>query len=70
MHFKYVVQDIDTSEMDVTLEKLCGNDVLKLEHQHLEAKGLTHIPHMPCNFQIKWIRYILNHVKNGYLCLE
>ena len=34
-------------QMDETLEKLCVNSVLKLEHQHLEVKILTHIPHMP-----------------------
>ncbi len=43
---------------------------LKLEHKHLETKGLTHILHMPRSFQTKWIRYILIHVHNGKLWLE
>ena len=46
-HFKCDIQDIKTLEMDETLEKLCVNGVLKLEHQHLETKGLTHILRMP-----------------------
>ena len=62
-HFKCTIQDIGTLEMDETLEKLCVNGVLKLEHQHLEAKGLTHIPHMQQDFKIKWIKYILSHVQ-------
>ena len=49
-YFHCLIQDIGTLEMDETLEKLCMNGVLKLEHQHLEAKGLTHIPHMPQEF--------------------
>ena len=64
-HFKGSIQDIGTLEMDETLEKLCVNGMLKLEHQHLEAKRLTQIPHMPQDFQVKWIRYILSHVHNG-----
>ena len=51
--------------MDETLEKLYVNGMLKLKNQHLEVKGLTHIPHMPQEFQIKWIRFILIHVHNG-----
>ena len=39
--------------MDEALKKLCVNDLLKLEHQHLEKKSLTHILHMPQDFQIK-----------------
>ena len=65
-----MIQDIGTLEMDEALEKLCVNDILKLEHQHLEAKGLTHIPHMPHEFQVKWIRFILSQVHNGWLWLE
>ena len=66
-HFKCAIQDIGTLEMDECLKELCIDGVLKPEHQHLEAKGLTHIPHMPQNFQVKWIRFIVNHVHNGYL---
>ena len=54
--------------MDESFEKLCVNCVLKPEHQHLNAKGLTDIPHMLWDFQIKWIRF--NHVYNGQLWLE
>lgn len=63
-HFKCVIQDIGTLEMDDALDKLCLNGVLKLEHQHLETKGLTHISHMPQEFQVKWIRFILSQVHN------
>lgn len=56
--------------MDEALGELCVNDVLKPEHKHLEDKGLTHITHLPWNFQIKWIKYILSRVHSGYLWLE
>ena len=56
--------------MDESLNILCVNDVLKPKHQHLEAKGLTHIPHMPWNFQVKWIRFILSHVHDGQMWLD
>ena len=56
--------------MDDALGQLCVNGVLKPEHQHLETKGLTHIPHMPREFQIKWIKSILSRVHNGKLWLE
>ena len=39
--FKCVIQEIGTLEMDDSLDKLGVNGVLKLEHQHLETKGLT-----------------------------
>ena len=42
-----MIHDIGTLEMDEALEKLCVNGILKPKHQHLKAKGLTHIPHMP-----------------------
>ena len=64
-HFKCPIQDIGTLEMDECLKELCVDDVLKPEHQHLETNFLTHIPLMPQDFQIKWIRYILIHVHNG-----
>ena len=69
-HFKCVIQDIGTLEMDECLKELCVDGILKPEHQHLEAKGLTHIPHMPYDFQVKWIRFILSHVHNGQLWLK
>ena len=56
--------------MDEALKKQCVNGVLKPEHQHLETKGLTRIPHMPHEFQVKWIRFILSWVHNEYLWLE
>ena len=56
--------------MDDVLEKLFVNGVLKLEQQHLKTKGLTHIPHMPHEFQVKWISFILSQVHNGQLWLE
>ena len=56
--------------MDDALGELCVNGVLKLEHKHLEDKGLTHIPHLPQIFQIKWIRYILIRVHDGKIWLE
>ena len=59
-HFKCIIQEIGTLEMDDALDNLCVNGNLKLEHQHLETKGLTHIPHMPHEFQVKWIRFILS----------
>ena len=53
--------------MDNALAEMCVDGVLKLEHKHLETKGLTHIPHLPQNFQVKWIRYILSQFHNGQL---
>ena len=46
-HFKCVIQEIGTLEMDDLLGQLCVNRVLNPEHKYLETKGLTHIPHMP-----------------------
>ena len=59
-HFICVIQEIGTLEMDDALDKLCVNGLLKPKHKHLETKGLTHIPHMPHKFQVKWIRFILS----------
>ena len=69
-HFKCTEQEIGTLEMDSVLGEMCVDGSLKPEHKHLEVKGLTHIPHLSRNFQVKWIRYILNHVHNGQLWLE
>ena len=33
--------------MDNALGEMCLNGILKLEHKHLEDKGLTHISHLP-----------------------
>ena len=46
-HLKCAIQEIGTLEIDDALGQLCVNGTLKHEHQHLEIKGLTHIPHMP-----------------------
>ena len=59
-----------TLEIDVAQNELCVNSVIKLEHKHLEDKGLTHITHLPQSFQIKWIRYILSWVHEGKIWLE
>ena len=59
-HFKCAVQEIGTLEMDSALGELCVDGTLKPKHKHLEEKGLTHIPHLPQKFKIKWIRYILS----------
>ena len=64
-HFKCVIQDIGTLEMDECLKELCIDGVLKPEHQHLKDKCLTYIPHMPQKFQVKWIRFILSQLHNG-----
>jgi len=64
------VQEIGTLDMDSTLADLCMDGTLKPEFKHLETKGLTHIPHLPRSFQVKWVRYILSHVHNGQLWLE
>lgn len=66
-HFKCAIQDIGTLEMDECLKELCIDGILKPEHQHLKAKGLTRIPHMPQNFKVKWMRFILSHVHNDQL---
>ena len=69
-HFKCSIQKIGTLEMDATLGELSVDGVLKLEHKHLEDKGLTHITHLPRKFKIKWIRYILSQVHDGKIWLE
>ena len=58
-HFKCAIQEIGILKMDDALCQLCVDGTVKPEHQHLEEKGLTHIPHMPREFQIKRIRLIL-----------
>ena len=64
-HFSCTVQEIGTLDMDTVFSEFCVDGALKLEFKHLETKGLTHIPHLPRNFQVKWIRYILSRVHNG-----
>ena len=59
-HFKCTIQELGTLEMDNALAEMCVDGALKPEYKHLETKGLTHIPHLPRNFQVKWIRYILS----------
>lgn len=49
-YYKCSIQELGTHEMNEALSELCVNGILKPKHQHLEAKGLTHISHMPRNF--------------------
>ena len=46
-HFKCAIQEIGTLQMGDSLGQLCVDETLKPEHQHLEAKGLTHSPYVP-----------------------
>ena len=69
-HFTFTIQEIGMLEMDNALAEMCEDGVSKLEYKHLETKGLTHIPHFPRNFQIKWVRYILSWFHNGQLWLD
>ncbi|GLJ16550.1 hypothetical protein SUGI_0283180 [Cryptomeria japonica] len=60
-HFKCTIQELGTLEMDNALDQLCVDKTLKPEHRHLEIKGLTHIPHLPRNFQaaiprVAWVK--------------
>ena len=50
--------------------ELCENEVLKPKHKHLETKGLTHIMHMPGDFQTKWMGYILSRIHDMHLWLD
>ena len=56
--------------MENALAKMIVDRTLKPKFKHLETKGLTHIPHLPQNFQVKWIRYILSWFHNGQLWLD
>lgn len=49
-HFKCIVQEIRTLEMDSALGELYVDGILKPKNKHLEEKGLTHIPHLPWKF--------------------
>ena len=69
-HFKCSIQELGNLEMDNALGEMSVDGSLKPEHKHLETKGLTHISHLPRNFQTKLIRYILSRVHNGQLWLE
>ena len=69
-YFSCTVQEIGTLDMDNALAELCVDGALKPEFKHLEIKGLTHIPHLPRSFQVKWISYILSCVHNDQLWLE
>ena len=69
-HFKCSIQELGNLEMDNALGEMSFDGSLKPKYKHLETKGLTHISHLPRNFQTKWIRYILSRVHNGKLWLE
>ena len=44
------IQDLGTFKMNEAYKALCDGENLKPKHQHLEAKGLTHIRYMPKKF--------------------
>ena len=69
-HFKCSIQELGNLEIDNALGEMSIDGTLKLEHKHLETKGLTHISLFPRKFQIKWVRYVLSRVHNGQLWLE
>ena len=56
--------------MENSLAEMSVDGTLKTKFKHLETKGLTHIPYLPQNFQVKWIRYILSWFYNGKFWLE
>lgn len=58
------IQELETLEMNQAFNELCINGVLKLEHKHLETKGLMHILHISKDFQVKRIRFILSCFHN------
>ena len=58
------MQEIGALEIDSALQEMCVDGSLKLEHKHLEVKGLTHILCLLRNLKVKWFRYILSHVHN------
>ena len=60
-------QDLRTLEMSKFFDKLCVDGILKPKHNHLEIKGLTHTLYILKEFQVKWIRFILNRINNRKL---
>ena len=58
--YNYPIQDLKTFKMNEAYDALYDSANLKPQHQHLETKGLTHMRHMPSNFEMKWIRFILS----------
>ena len=58
--YHYLIQELGTLELNQAYEAMCMDGNLKLEHKHLEVKGLTYVLCMPKNFQIKWIRFVLS----------
>lgn len=50
--YHFSIQELVHFEIDQAYNVLCENGALKPEHKHLEVKGLTHIHHMPRNFQM------------------
>lgn len=51
--YHYSIDKLKTLEMNEAYNKLCVDGALKPDHQHLEAKGLMHISHMPRDFEVK-----------------
>lgn len=64
------IQDLRTLEMDEAYLAMYDNRALNPEHKHLEEKGLTHLGFMPKNFEVKWVRFILNRVHDMKIWLE
>ena len=58
--YHFSIQQLGTLEMNEVCNELCVDDILKLEHNHLETKVLTHILHMPKDCHVKWIRFVLS----------
>ena len=52
------IQDLGTLEMNEVFNELFVDGILKPKHK--ETKCLTHILHMLKDFQVKWIKFILN----------
>ena len=56
--------------MNETYNALFKNGILKLEHKHLEIKGLKHALNFPKVFKDKWIQIVLNQVHVNSMWLE
>ena len=65
--YHYYIQELGTLEMTQVFNELCENGALKPKYTHLESKGLTHMIHMPWDFQEKWVRYILRKFHEMHL---
>lgn len=64
------IQELIIVEMNKEFNELCVDEILKPKHNHLKIKGLTHIIHMPKDFQVKWSIFFLSRIHNGQLWLD